>query len=234
MIDWVVVEMEKILIFWIIGSVLILGCVTPTEEVSEQVIEEELAQELENLSELDDEGLITVSSDEDAQIVEIKAVKEGENWRFPLSEYEDEFLSVGLYSDSFIKLNNSHLPVLQEEETIWITPMIKDGKGVVFNAVYSQDIDDCDMDPVKILGKYYAWATLKNGSSFADDDKWKVAMAGTCPNRLIIYMDGYFYDLDDSENIDLFRNDNTIMLRFIDLETEPKIEVVSQAQHLKS
>lgn len=215
------------MIFGIIATLLVAGCVTPSEEVE---MEKELAQELEEYPEVTDEGLITVKGNEDVRVVTIKATEKGGNWYFPLEDYEDEFLSVGLHSDSFIKLDSTYMELLDENEAIWLIPMVEDeNEGVLFDAIYSREIENCNIFPLKILGKEYELSQLENGSAFENDDKWKVLLeyGDTCVERVVIYLDGYFYDLKDDDQINLFRNDNTILFRFKNLENSPQADIIA-------
>jgi hypothetical protein len=219
--------MERMLLFGILAVFLFAGCVSPYE--AEEIAEEGPAEELEPAPQLVEEEIISVSGNEDVRVVTIKAVGEEGRWDFQLSEYEDEFIGVGLHSDSFIRLNSSHFELLEDNEAFWLTPMIKTGnRTVLFNAVYSQDIDNCGQENVNIIGKDYELSKLGNGSSFEHDDKWKVALEydDACLKRLVIYLDGYFYDLGDDETVNLFRSDNTVLFRFRELEGRPEVNVI--------
>ena len=209
----------------VLGILLSLGCVTPDE----QPTKEELAMELENITEAPQDGLITASGNEDVSVVKIRAFKEGPRWRFPVGEHEDEFIEAGLHSDSFIRLNSSQLMLLDDEESVWIHPMIESGdKAVLFDAVYAREIDNCSVGQVKILGKEYAVQELVDDSSFESDDKWKMVLVEEqgCLSRIIVYLDGYFYDLEDDDQISLFRNDNTILFRFDGIGGQPYVEII--------
>jgi len=218
--------MNKMLIFGIIATLLIVGCTAPIEETYEQPMEDGLVQE--TPPQVLDEELITVSKNDGLSVATIKAVKEGSRWYFPLDEYEDEFLDVGLHSDSFIKLDSSLMESLEEGEAIWLIPMIKDGKGVLFDAIYSRDVEDCSAEKVTIIGKEYELSTLEDGPAFGKDDKWEVALDydDSCLKRVVIYLDGYFYDITEDDHIALFRNDNTALVKFESLDDAPKIDVI--------
>ncbi len=219
--------MERyIMVFLAFGLLLSAGCVTPEEE---PITKEELEGEIGEVPETPPSGLIGVSGDENLSVVKIKAFNTGTKWQFPVEEFEDEFIEAGLHSDSFIKLNNSHIQYLDGEEAIWIHPMIHSGdRAVLFNAVYSREIADCGDDTIMILGKEYEMAKLKDGASFEFDDKWKISLVQeeACTNRIVIYLDGYFYDISNDEQIALFRNDNTVLFKFDNIETEPYVEII--------
>lgn len=210
----------------ILISFLILALFGCTKTAEKSLIDNQMALnqtiEANNLSA---DNLITVTGDENIAKIEIKS----SNLQFPLKKYEKQFVNVGLHSEAFIKLDKSHIAFLDDNEAIWLTPMIRNNSGVLFNAIYSQDVDSCKSAHVNILGKDYNLGALKNASSFRGDDKWKILFDynGTyCIKRVIIYMDGYFYNLKDGEQINLFRNDNTLVLSF-ELETEPKIRITA-------
>lgn len=217
-------------------TILLFGCLT-TEKIDTS--KENLAKELENVTNIQKQ--IEVGGDENLSIIKIKSVKVGDKWQFPLSNYEDEFVNVSLYSDSFIKLNKSHIKWLDESESIWLTPLIrKDNQTVLFNAIYSNDISGCNKSKVRILGKTYDIEELKSDSSFQDDDKWKIrievngtsnsytsAYISFCPTRIVIYLDGYFSDLKKDDQIPLFRNDNTILFKLENLTNEPTMVVIA-------
>lgn len=210
-----------------LALVLLFGCIDlggTTEEGKT-----ELGKELNQTVVVPDTGLISVSGSENLSVVTIRAAKTNGRWQFPLQDYPDEFLAAGLYSDTFIRLNRSHMAWLYPGEDIWLTPMVKDGKGVLFNAVYSKEVADCDADMVDVLGRGYPLSDLTDGSSFVNDDKWKVALEkeGGCVKRIVIYLDGYFSDLQDGEQISLFRNDNTVLFGFEDMANEPKVKVIA-------
>lgn len=205
-----------------IALVLLFGCIST--EIPEK---EELEVELEDVGVGTPDNYITVAGNDTHSVVTIKAAEENGKWQFPLQDYEDEFLFAGLHSDSFIVLNSSHISWLGDGEEIWLTPMIRSGEQtILFNAIYSMDLD-CDDAAVPILGKLYSRAQLEDGSRFGNDDKWKVAWEnkGGCPARAIIYLDGYFYDIKSGEEIELFRNDGTVLFRFERLGDGPVIKV---------
>jgi len=232
----------------IIGLLIVLmmmGCLQP--EVA-QPTKEELANEL--ASNVIAPPLITVSGNENLSVVTMRAVDTSSGWQFPLSDYNDEFINVGLYSDSFIKLNKSQIPWLEDGEAIWLTPMLRNGTGTLFNAIYSKEIDNCNATTLTILGKEYRMSELEYGGRFENDDKWQVGVLEEmveppnmteeqqrqydlssyrefCPRRVVIYLDGYFYDIKEGDQVNLFRNDNTILFQFKDLAGEPKAEVVA-------
>ncbi len=219
---FLVIEMRNAIILGILGFLLLFGCAAPPEiPPTEPVVEEEPTAPPPGVS----VEPIQVSGDESLQVIKINMV----NGAFPLQLYDEEFESVGIYSDSFIQLNNSHIMFLGEGEAIWLTPMVEEGKGVLFNAIYSNTVSACNVSRLTILEKDYDVSALKNGSSFENDDKWKVALEkeNGCLKRAIIYMDGYFYDLEDNDQISLFRNDNTLLFQFTGLESQPQIHLVA-------
>lgn len=188
--------------------------------------------DLEQTPELGDvpvENAITISGDENLTIIEIQASLVDEEWQFPLEKYPEQFIDVNLHSEGFIKLDDSHIGFLDENEAIWLTPMIANNTGVLFNAIYSNELPECDLDTIKILGKVYAISELRHESSFKNNNKWKVLhdYEGNCLERIIIYMDGYFYDIENNEQINLFRNDNTIIIQFIGLDEEPIVKIIA-------
>ncbi len=250
--------MKKTILFGSIVALLLLvsfGCLgigsqpPPTKEG--------LAFDLNNTAKVTAPPEILVSGNSSVSVAKVMALQNGtKGWRFPLKDYPKPFEVAGLYSDSFVVLNSSHIKMLGPNETIWLTPMIRSGdKAVLFNAIYSKDIDTTacrkDIDDtittmgqkeppqntsILILGKQYALGDpfLVNGSSFGLDDKWRVQILiepirpakvseeqywissymYKCPRQIIIYMDGYFSDIKDGEQIPLFRNDNTILFKF--------------------
>lgn len=208
-----------------IALVLLFGCAMPEAAVPEK---EDLEIELQNISTVESEGYITVTGNDTHSIVTIRAAEAGGGWQFPLQDYDDEFLFAGLHSDSFIRLDNTQIPWLRDGEEIWLTPMVRTGnQAILFNAIYSIDLD-CDDAAVPILGKVYSRAQLRDGSAFEGDDKWKVAWENEgCPARAIVYLDGYFYDMKDGEEIPLFKNDGTVSFRFERLDSGPVIKVIA-------
>jgi len=201
----------------VLCAVLLFGCAAPSEMPAEQAAEEQEK----NIS----EELISVATVDETQVVKIKTLY----GMFQLDEYEDEFIDAGLHSDSFIQLSNEHISFLEEEEAVWLTPDIKDGRGVLFNAIYSREMTSCNPAEVEIMGKEYSIKELEASEDFESDSRWKLHLSyeAECLKRIIIYMDGYFYDLEDYEEISLFRDDNTIVLSFRGLENEPRIDIVA-------
>lgn len=214
----------KLMYIGIIALILVFGCITP-EPVPEK---EELLQELEVAPELPDEELISFGLEDAVWVVTVRTAEEEGKNHFPLEEYEDEFLGVDLYSDSFIKLDRTHIRWLSSGEAIWITPMVRDGKGVLFNAMYTNEWY-CNRSEVSVLGKQYRTWIFEDGLSFENNDKWKVRIEEKegC-ERLVIYMDGYFYDIEEGEEIPLFRNDGSLSLVFEDLEGRPQANIIAK------
>ncbi|GEM_PF-2369999 len=217
--------MKKVLLsFLVLGLVLAIGCVAQEE----QAPKEEVAVELENLSTIPKQGLIAVTGDEQLSVARIKAKKEGSKWQFPIEEHVDEFIEVGLHSDTFLVLNNSHIRMLGSDESIWLIPMIESGNSaVLFDAVYAKEVS-CEDKTTTILGEGYDISKFEDGSSFEFDDKWKIGLEreNGCTKRIVIYLDGYFYDLEDGEQLNLFRNDNTILFKFTNTDSNPQIEII--------
>ncbi len=215
--------MNENLIMIILGMLLLLGCISAPE----QVTKDELAENMDISERLPEMELISVKGNSSLSVVEISAYEKGGKWIFPIENYTDEFLEVGLHSDAFIKLNNSHLMFLDDEESVWLHPMINKNQTVLFDAIYSREIKNCSATETAILGKKYPLSQLQDGSSYENDDKWKVAFEkeGGCLKRIVIYLDGYFYDLGQ-EQISLFRNDNTILFWFNDTKDEPSVKVI--------
>jgi len=195
-----------------------------------------LGQELGAQENLSMSSLMSITENESVTIVLIRTAKSGETWRFPLSEFPGQFTSLGMYSDSFIRLNQSQIQSLNESETIWLTPMLKNGSGLLFNAIYSNEVNECNPKTISILGRVYPVSKLKNGSLFESDDKWKVALdyQNGCLERIVVYQDGYFYNLKDGEMINLFRNDDSMMFGFVNLSSGPMIKVIAAKTHNES
>ncbi len=217
--------MKKILLgFLVLGLFLAIGCIAQEEKAPKEQIEVEVA----NLSIVPQDGLITVTGNENLSVVNIKAKQSATKWHFPLEEHVDEFIDVGLHSDTFLVLDNSHIKMLDENESIWLIPMVQSGNSaVLFDAVYAKEVS-CEDKKTNILGKEYDISKFEDGSGFEFDDKWKIGLEkeNDCTKRIVIYLDGYFYDLKDNEQLNLFRNDNTILFKFSNLEDEPLVEVI--------
>lgn len=171
---------------------------------------------------------ITISGDERIATVSIAASKTSDQWQFPLTSYSQPFADVGLYSDAFIKLDNTKVKILDDGESIWLTPLVRNGSGVLFNAIYSKELTECNPEKVNILGKYYRLSDLASSTSFRNDDRWKLSFDhdGNCVSRIVVYMDGYFSNLKDDEQVSLFRNDNTILISFKNLENNPELKII--------
>jgi hypothetical protein len=223
----------KALFLSILGLLLLFGCAAPPEAPLEEPAGEIAAPPPEappeEPPEAPAEEPMVVTGDEGLTVIKISAAESDGGWRFPLELYDGEFESVGLYSDSFIQLNKSHILFLDEGEAVWLTPTIDDGKGVLFNAIHSNEIEGCDASTVTILGKSYDLAALKSCSNFENDDRWKVALdeEDGCLKRVVIHMEGYFYDVESDEQISIFRNDNTLLIQFKDLESKPKVRLIA-------
>ena len=182
-----------------------------------------------NITAIPADGLISTSGNENLSVVRIGSKFDNGRWKFPHQSYPGEFTDAGLYSDTFLMLNKSLLMTLDENEAIWLTAgMGNDNQTVLFNAIYSNEVFGCGGASVRILGRDYPISTLHDGSSFGNDDRWKVKLLknGTCLKRVIIYMDGYFSDLKDGDEISLFRSDNAVLFGFKDIVKKPNIEVI--------
>lgn len=232
--------MKRLLV--ILGiMVLLFGCIATNGEEAQEPLPTGNVSEEASLEEY-----IEISFEDGTQIIEISAFEDSTGWNFPeeyaqnmewyfpLKIYEDEFVSIGQYQDYFIKLDEEYVPSLADGESIWLYPMVvknssgQEGEnvGILFKAFHSNDVG-CNTEIINILGKTYHVENFEDGSSFLNDDKWKVALdyEGECLKRVIIYLDGYFYDLKDGERTDLFFNDGTLTLEFHDLKNKPKIVI---------
>lgn len=214
----------KKMIICALALLLVFGCI----EVSNPDLKEDMANQVKENTVITAPNIIW-KDEGGISTIRVGAINSGGKWRFPVGLYENEFESAGLYSDSFIQINKTHAGWLDSDERIWITPMIRNGSGVIFNAIYSKEINSCAATTIRILGKDYSLENLKNGSSFNNDEKWKVLLDynGGCLKRVVVSMDGYFYDIKEGQQINLFRNDNTILLAFDNLETSPRIRIVA-------
>ncbi len=218
--------MKKIIISLVLLAML-AGCLG--QAGTAQSTKEEVGKALGNVTAAPVKELISVSGSDNLSVVSISAVNQNGSWLFPMKDYEGQFQSAGLYSTAFIRLNDSQISWLDSGERIWLTLMVRNGTGVLFNAIYSNDAVNCSAGNVRILGRDYALSGLRNGSSFLMDDKWKVVLdsKGGCPSRIVIYLDGYFYGMKDNERIPLFRNDNTVLFGFDSLESGPVAKVIA-------
>ncbi|MEW6035244.1 MAG: hypothetical protein AB1529_01410 [Candidatus Micrarchaeota archaeon] len=217
----------RILLFGIFAALLLSGCIIPEQPAGERG---EIEKELVASPPVQQEGLIIAGGDGKLSVVTIKAANASGRWQFPLENRTDEFAWAGLESDAYIELNRTHIAWLGDGESIWLTPMIRKGdKAVLFNAVYVNEPGDCGAAPLTMLGREYAAAGLQDGSSFENDDKWKVAVDSSagCVKKVAIYMDGYFSDLGDGDQIPLFRNDNTVLFAFEGLGDEPQARLIA-------
>lgn len=221
-------------------AILLLGCViSPSTKVADKST---LGYEINNsvkygLSSSD----FSSGGNEQLSTLSIYSKRTNERWQFPLSDYNNQFEAVGLASDSFVRINNSLLKGLDKEEEIWITPYIREANHtLLFNAIYSRPIPQ-GSDYIMILGKNYSVAALseKSYSAFELDDKWKIRVEGNCesdnplssycdfkPTKIVIFLDGYLSDLKDGEQINLFRNDNTVLFQFDGINSKPNIKLV--------
>jgi|GEM_PF-6732360 len=171
---------------------------------------------------------------------------------------------LGKTSTAYIKIDQSNLNFLaggcdgNEKQAFWINPIVREGKGIIFDAVYSIDTEG-DCYNLKFLGREY-WVIgsfppnttgsvlrrggeivlrdkttyevveLKDGSSLNNDDRWKVVL-GWKNNKLakvIVYMEGYFYDIEEGEKIGLFGSEE-LMAMFEDLGSGPVFKLIAVA-----
>jgi len=224
--------MKSMMVFFSgIVLLVLLGCVSTVNNPSTK---EQVGLMMGNASVPAQPRLITSSDQGPIQVVTIYATNTSGKWLFPMQDYNDEFMFAGLYSDSFVMLNNSQIRWMNDNESIWLTIYKGNGSGVLFNAIYSDEIDNCGTNGVEILGKNYSVSQFRNGSSFGSDDKWKVSIDGTasCPRRIIIYLDGYIDGLKDNDQISLFRNDNTILLQFTSMTSQPQAMIIATKPHI--
>lgn len=220
--------MKNIIAIAMLMLVMFAGCVSTPFVQPAAPAKEQVGEQLQNATVPGAEELIKASGNENVGVVEIYAEKSSGKWLFPTTDYNGQFETMGLYSSAFVMLNRTQIQWLGDGESIWLTPMISNGSGVLFNAVYENDAVNCTSGQISILGKNYSLSDFGQGTGFQGDDKWKIERDPStgCPKRVIIYLDGYFYGLKDNETIPLFRNDNTILLKFYGLEASAVVEVI--------
>lgn len=144
-----------------------------------------------------------------------------------------------------------------QKQAIWIAPMIKDDKGALFEAVYSTDLEEyCDLIDFKgknyrltivekpsttqdkiVRGGEISLRELgsgntiklKDGSSLNNDDKWKVVLGWKNDRlaKIIIYMDGYYYDIEEGEEVQLFGS-SEVVASFENLDSDPVFKLVKK------
>ena len=138
---------------------------------------------------------------------------------------------LGKTSTAYIRVDEEDMDFLSgtcenEEQAFWFNLKTREGKGVVFEAVYSVDLEG-DCEQIKLLGKAYeveavekpeseegrivrggeirlkeadsqAAVTLRDGSGFNRDDRWPVVLGWENDElvKIIVYMGGYFYDVE--------------------------------------
>ena len=162
-----------------------------------------------------------------------------------LAQYEEKYLKIGENEMRFLSdYHNGY----SEEQNIWLTIGVKDGKGEIYNAVYSMDfegLDFCSDFPkkkMKFLGKEYEASIHGKGIELKGEDtiiledgqfneKWEVILlwgendgCDTILEKVLIYTPGYFYDVDEEERIELFGS-NDLYVEFSGLEEKPSIEL---------
>lgn len=217
--------------------ILLFGCTATTQNPKEKLMPKE--QLFDNISSanITNQSQSYIKTEENGNVtkVTIESFSNAGKNVFPLQKYPKQFERVGLYSEDFIRLNKSQIKTLAEGEEIWLTPGIRrDGKGVLSNAIYSRYLNaDCSDKNITILGKTYDITKLNQNAAFEKDDKWKVIYeykdyTNTCKTKIIIAMNGYFEGLEEGEQISLFRNDNTVLLSFKDLNSTelPKVGII--------
>src|SRR5271157_4125230 len=133
-----VINMKKILIMFL--AVLAAGCLAQYGNQAQG--KQSLLDQLNSTANITQPGLITSSDQGNVQVVTIQSV----NQSFPMQSYPNEFLFAGLYSDTFVMLNDSQVRWMEPGESIWLTIYKGNGSGVVFNAIYSDDIQNCGSD----------------------------------------------------------------------------------------
>ncbi|MBI5223888.1 hypothetical protein HY990_05715 [Candidatus Micrarchaeota archaeon] len=228
----------------VLPLILLFGCVTNEKVQSKDDLVRSLSQNSSPLMVRGDSSLFLSAGDTRISTLKVLAKEAAPDWRFPLSDYPGVFDGVGIASDSFVRINRTLLKGLDPSENIWITSYIR-GKShngtVLFNAIYSKEISDPNATSMMILGKNYSLDYLgqKSSLAFESDDKWKIKLEGNCtvseptssycgfkPTRVVIYLDGYFSDLKEGEQVNLFRNDNSVLFKFVDLKLAPAFELI--------
>jgi hypothetical protein len=71
---------------------------------------------------------------------------------------------------------------------------------------------------------------ITDGKGFGGDDRWKTVLGwkGGKLEKIIIYMDGYFYDVEENDQIvSLFGTGNRVLAGFSDLNSNPKFNLIT-------
>jgi len=124
-----VIMMKTVRWMWIgILVIALLGCTQPPEEKIPQVPTS--VASVGNLSL--EESMETIQSG-DVTVLKIRAHKTENGWQFPLTHYDKPLIDADLHGEAFIRLNSTHIPWLENNELIWLTPMLWNGSGMLFN-----------------------------------------------------------------------------------------------------
>lgn len=238
-----VIGMKMFMVMAAVLAVLLAGCLQPPGAVLQNQ-ENPASVGIHDAPALTPDS-IYVQQDGPVSTIGIEAQRVNDSWRFPLGNYPDEFRGVSLYNERFIQLNKTQIPFLEEGESVWLTPAIQNGSGVLVNALYSKKFQACHSSNLSILGKSYARDELIPNADlpyFRNDDRWQVRFEQRqiktnvtplsydmdfCDDRLVIFLNGYFDNIKEGEEIHLFRNDNTLLLKFVNLGTKPRVEVIA-------
>ncbi|MDD5337393.1 MAG: hypothetical protein PHS02_02820 [Candidatus ainarchaeum sp.] len=221
-----VVHMKKYLVCALLALALLSGCITnPPASSPNNTIHYVPSDNVSPEPEANLSILMNLTENETTSIVYIKTLNRNGEWLFPLQNYSGEFAKAGLYSSVFIKLNSSQLKTLGNDESLWVTPYTSDGKGILFNAIFSKELSSCNLSAVRLLGKYYTLDYLKTSPNFNNDDKWKIATVSEngCIKRILIVQSGYFYNISENESIQLFTNDGSLSAQFKNLGSTPEL-----------
>ena len=210
----------------ILALILVFGCISQNMPFKNET--KEIETEIQNHPSITNDNLISSDGDSQVSTVTLTAAPYNGSWKFPISDYNYPFISANIHSTAYVVLNSSTLKTLDENESIWLTPLIRSGNStLLFNAIYKNDFGSCNPKNVIIIGKSYPLSAFHNGQSFEFDDKWKVFVfeENGCKKSMIIYLDGYFGAIGENEQISLFRNDNTVLFTF-KVGSPPKISII--------
>ena len=90
-------------------------------------------------------------------------------------------------------------------------------------------IDLADLDTGLVM-------SLADSEGFNGDSRWPVVLGWEDGElkKVIVYMGGYFYDIEDDEStISLFNSDERVLARFSDLDAAPKFELITKEHEVK-
>jgi hypothetical protein len=219
----------------ILAAVLMLfGCVTVEAPEANETIENVTVEEEEEQPVMEEEKIV-----ETFAIESVNGVFQHTDYEFadnsnPFSDGVGGDL--GKTSTAYIKVNEDDLGFLSgdcknEQQAFWFNLKTREGKGVIFEAVYGVDLEG-DCERIKLLGKEYtvevidkpeseegkiarggeirltdvdsgALMTLKDGSGFNRDDRWPVVLGWKDGElvKIIVYMGGYFYDIEADTSV---------------------------------